>query len=250
MTTRTRCINLQEERITYSVVCAYSARVPVHVTTRQEKRKRNNIQRTTNVRIYTSGHARARARTSLKRVRFGRGVGLRFVRRLDEWRPGKEGRQEVIKVKVFEGQSVSFRGVAIVGRDRPHPGADNHGRYRGNRGRQTTKSGTVIVATITPDKLVRFWTSGGDLLGSLDQVGICASVTFVYPCMCSESRLLTQSRPETSNLGRVLSFPSLSLSLLLSLPLSPPFLVTRFFSTHHTLLIFFGIDRRLGLDRR
>ncbi|CAM9385557.1 unnamed protein product, partial [Ectocarpus sp. 8 AP-2014] len=101
--------------------------------------------------------------------RFGRGVGLRFVRRLDEWRPGKEGRQEVIKVKVFEGQSVSFRGVAIVGRDRPRPGADNHGRYRGNRRRPTTKSGTVIVATITPDKLVRFWTSGGDLLGSLDQ---------------------------------------------------------------------------------
>ncbi|CAM9941486.1 unnamed protein product [Ectocarpus sp. 12 AP-2014] len=101
--------------------------------------------------------------------RFGRGVGLRFVRRLDEWRPGKEGRQEVTKVKVFEGQSVSFRGVAIVGRDHPRPGADNHSSYRGNRRRPTTKSGTVIVATITPDKLVRFWDSGGNLLGSLDQ---------------------------------------------------------------------------------
>ncbi|CAB1111910.1 unnamed protein product [Ectocarpus sp. CCAP 1310/34] len=101
--------------------------------------------------------------------RFGRGIGLQFVRRMDEWRPGKEGRQEVIKVKVFEGQSVSFRGVAIVGQDRPHPGADNHGRYRGNGRRPTTKSGTVIVATITPDKLVRFWTSDGNLLGSLDQ---------------------------------------------------------------------------------
>ncbi|CAM9317439.1 unnamed protein product [Ectocarpus sp. 4 AP-2014] len=101
--------------------------------------------------------------------RFGRGVGLQFVRRVEEWRPGKEGRQEVIKIKVFEGQSVSFRGVAIAGRDRPHPGADNHGRYRGNRRRPTAKSSTVIVATITSDKLVRFWTSGGDLLGSLDQ---------------------------------------------------------------------------------
>ncbi|CBJ27442.1 WD40 domain containing protein [Ectocarpus siliculosus] len=111
--------------------------------------------------------------------RFGRGVGLRFVRRLDEWRPGKEGRQEVIKVKVFEGQGVSFRGVAIVGRDRPRPGADNHGRYRGNRRRPMTKSGTVIVVTITPDKLVRFWTSGGDLLGSLDQLSFSPPTIFL-----------------------------------------------------------------------
>lgn len=83
-------------------------------------------------------------------------MGLRFIRRLHEWRPGREGRQDVISVKVFEGQNVTFRGV-FVSRSRRDAGA-------------VTKIGTVIVATITPDKLVRFWTSGGVALGSLDQV--------------------------------------------------------------------------------
>lgn len=83
-------------------------------------------------------------------------MGLRFIRRLGEWRPGREGRQEVIKVKVFEDEGAVYRGV-LVGRSR-------------RDGRQLTKSGTILVATITSDKLVRFWTSGGIALGSLDQV--------------------------------------------------------------------------------
>lgn len=97
-------------------------------------------------------------------------MGLRFVRRLGDWRPGKEGRQEVIKVKVFEGQNVMFRGVV----------ADRHygrGGARDGCSRPVTKSGRVIVATITPDKLVRFWTSDGIALGGLDQVW------FVRVCM-------------------------------------------------------------------
>lgn len=78
----------------------------------------------------------------------------------------------MIKVKVFEGHGLMFRGV-VVDSDRGY-----HRRRRENRpgggggGRlvKKTKSGTVIVATITPDKLVRFWTSGGLAIGSLDQV--------------------------------------------------------------------------------
>lgn len=106
-------------------------------------------------------------------VRFGRGLGLRFVRRLNEWRPGREGRQEVIKVKVFEGQNVMFRGV-VVERHRQFRTRreDGQGGDAGGGGRlaKKMKSGTVMVATITPDKLVRFWTSGGDAIGCLDQV--------------------------------------------------------------------------------
>ncbi len=109
--------------------------------------------------------------------RFGRGLGLRFVRRLDEWRPGREGRQEVIKVKVFEGQNVMFRGVVVdrhlqhlERREGSQEGDAGGGGGGGSRLVKKTKSGTVMVATITPDKLVRFWTSGGDTIGCLDQV--------------------------------------------------------------------------------
>lgn len=102
--------------------------------------------------------------------RFGRGIGLRFIRRLDEWLPGRQGRQEVIKVKVFEGQGLVFRGV-VANSDHDYCRRRQR-RRQGGSGRLTkkTKSGTVIVATITPDKLVRFWTSGGVAIGSLDQV--------------------------------------------------------------------------------
>ncbi|CAM9487493.1 unnamed protein product [Laminaria digitata] len=89
--------------------------------------------------------------------RFGRGIGLQFIKRVGEWRPGREGRQEVIKVKVFEGQNVEFRAVVA-------------GRLRGDGTTALpTLTGKVIVATITPDKLVRFWTSHGLALGNLDQ---------------------------------------------------------------------------------
>lgn len=85
--------------------------------------------------------------------------------------PGREGRQEVIKVKVFEGQGLMFRGV-VVDIDRDYLRRRRKHRPGGGGGRlaKKTKSGTVIVATITPDKLVRFWTSRGLAIGSLDQV--------------------------------------------------------------------------------
>lgn len=77
----------------------------------------------------------------------------------------------MIKVKVFEGQGLMFRGVVDDG-DCDHGRRRNKNCPGGGAGRRMkkTKSGTVIVATITPDKLVRFWTSGGMAIGSLDQV--------------------------------------------------------------------------------
>eukprot|EP00904_Undaria_pinnatifida_P007638 jgi/Undpi1/4003/HiC_scaffold_16.g07371.m1 len=62
-------------------------------------------------------------------------------RRVGEWRPGREGRQEVIKVKVFEGQNVEFRAPVAGCGDRDNGSAP------------VTLTGDVIVATITPDKL-------------------------------------------------------------------------------------------------
>lgn len=81
----------------------------------------------------------------------------------------------MIKVKVFEGQGLMYRGV-VADSDRDYrtrgrtnfPGGGGGGG--GRRMTKKTKNGTVIVATITPDKLVRFWTSGGLAIGSLDQV--------------------------------------------------------------------------------
>lgn len=83
----------------------------------------------------------------------------------------------MIKVKVFEGQGLMFRGVVVDSdrechrgrrrKIRPGGGGDGGG---GGRLVKKTKSGTVVVATITPDKLVRFWTSCGLAIGSLDQV--------------------------------------------------------------------------------
>ena len=104
--------------------------------------------------------------------RFGRGIGLLFIRRLNEWLPGMEGGLEVIKVKVFEGQGLVFRGVVADSDCDYHRSSRRKGRpgCGGRRLAKKTKSGTVIVATITPDKLVRFWTSGGLAIGRLDQV--------------------------------------------------------------------------------
>ena len=97
--------------------------------------------------------------------RFGRGIGLELIRRVGEWRPSREGRQEVIKVKVFEGQNVEFRAPVAGCGDRDNGAAP------------VTLTGDVIVATITPDKLVRFWTSTGMPLGNLDQVGFVTHAT-------------------------------------------------------------------------
>lgn len=77
----------------------------------------------------------------------------------------------MIQVKVFEGHGLMFRDV-VVDSDREYRRRRKNRPGGGGGGRPTkkTKSGTVIVATITPDKLVRFWTSGGLAIGSLDQV--------------------------------------------------------------------------------
>ena len=101
-----------------------------------------------------------------KKNRFGRGIGLQFVKLVGEWRPGREGRQEIIKVKVFEDQNVEFRTKA-----KAKTKAIVAGRVRREDGTAAvlTQTGNVIVATITPDKLVRFWTSHGEALGSLNQ---------------------------------------------------------------------------------
>ena len=101
--------------------------------------------------------------------RFGRGIGLQFIKLKGEWRPGREGRQEIIKVKIFEDQNVGFR-------------ANVAGRVRRDGTALTQQIGNVIVATITPDKLVRFWTSHGGALGSLDQVIVdtCGTRTAIH----------------------------------------------------------------------
>ena len=77
----------------------------------------------------------------------------------------------MIKIKVFEGQNVMFRGV-VVDRHRQHLKSGEDGPHGGRASglSKKTKSGSVIVATVTPDKLVRFWTSAGDAIGCLDQV--------------------------------------------------------------------------------
>lgn len=85
----------------------------------------------------------------------------------------------MIKVKVFEGQNVMFRGVAADRHD--HRGGGHDGCSRPG-----TRSGTVIVATITPDKLVRFWTSDGVALGDLDQVRLCVCEQY-EPVSCKLS---------------------------------------------------------------
>lgn len=90
---------------------------------------------------------------------------------MGEWRPGREGRQEVIKVKVFEDQNVEFRTRAKAKAkvaDRVRRGGDDDGKTPA----VVTQSGNVIVATITPDKLVRFWNCHGGALGSLDQASV------------------------------------------------------------------------------
>lgn len=63
-------------------------------------------------------------------------------------------------------------------------GSDKQSRKGGGGGAPTHSNGdhspgfaaaagdAVVVATITPDKLVRFWTSKGVALGNLNQVGV------------------------------------------------------------------------------
>lgn len=124
--------------------------------------------------------------SSLVSFRFGRGLGLRYVRCVGAWRPAEGGRQEVTVVRVFEGQNIVHRdsdassggggGSLRVGVRATNHQTNTRGKAGvGSRNQGVTGAANrdfVVVATITPDKLVRLWSTGGVALGNLDQVSM------------------------------------------------------------------------------
>lgn len=85
-------------------------------------------------------------------------------------------------VRVFEGQNIALRDInASVGGGDLRVGTRETSRHRNTRDKAgagdrnqgvagAASCGLVVVATITPDKLVRLWSTRGVALGNLDQV--------------------------------------------------------------------------------
>ncbi|CAM9309771.1 unnamed protein product, partial [Sphacelaria rigidula] len=119
--------------------------------------------------------------------RFGRGLGLLYIRCVGGWRPVGWSRQEVTTVRIFEGHNIAIRkntdaggngegsrGGARVGvqgtyRERKRVGGKTRTRDKDEGVKNGANRECVVVATITPDRLVRFWSTKGVALGNLDQ---------------------------------------------------------------------------------